>query len=230
MLIRALRPALTRGFTLVEMMVAMALGLIVVAAVLAFIFSLIRANSETVLDTRLNQELRATMAVIAGEIQRARAIPDPISAVGQDGSVDYNNDGVVDDVDLDFPKIYGSTALAPSEAEKAFSDSCVRYAYFDGNAIVYRSIYLDAGRVHMATAPTRAGATCSSGSPINAVNSVRITTLRFDYDPFTTGKRRFSIRVDGELSGPPAYMTQNPSMAIRSKTVRQIVSIRSNDA
>jgi prepilin-type N-terminal cleavage/methylation domain-containing protein len=219
-----------KGFTLVEMMVAMALGLIVVAAVLAFIFSLIRANSETVLDTRLNQELRATMAVIAGEVKRARAIPDPISAVGKDGAVDYNNDGVIDNADLDFPKIYGSTALAPNEPEKAFSDSCVRYAYYDGNAIVYRAIYLDSGRVHMATASTRAGATCSSGSPINAANSVQITTLQFDYDPVATGKRRFSIRVDGELASPPAYMTQNPAMAIRSKTIRQIVSIRSNDA
>ena len=54
-------PRKARGFTLVEMMLALALGLLVVAAVLAFIFSLIRANSETVLSTRLNQEMRATM-------------------------------------------------------------------------------------------------------------------------------------------------------------------------
>jgi hypothetical protein len=53
-----------------------------VSAVLAFIFSLIRANSETVLSTRLNQEMRATMALIASDMRRARglAIRSPRSA------------------------------------------------------------------------------------------------------------------------------------------------------
>jgi prepilin-type N-terminal cleavage/methylation domain-containing protein len=221
MLIRAsrLHGAHVRGFTLVEMMVALALGLIVVAAVLAFIFSLIRANSETVLDTRLNQELRATMAVIAGEVQRARAIRDPIAAVGQDGAIDYNNDGVVDAVDADFPQI-----LVEEDG------SCVRYAYFDGAAIVYRAIYLADGRVGMASSATRAGATCGGGAPLNTAHGVEITDLEFEYDEAVTGKRLFSIRVEGALANPPAYMTQNTAMAIRSKTIRQIVSIRSNDA
>jgi prepilin-type N-terminal cleavage/methylation domain-containing protein len=219
--------AVARGFTLVELMVAMALGLIVVIAVLAFIFSLIRANSETVLDTRLNQELRATMAVIGGEIQRARAIKDPIAAVGRKGAIDYNNDGVVDATDTDFPNIILENVTVDGTV---WSNACVRYAYYDGAAIVYRSIYPAGGRILMASASTRAGAACAGGTSINAPHGLKVTALRFAYDPLVTGKRRFSIHLTGQLADPPAYMTGNPAMAIRPKTIRQVVSIRSNDA
>ena len=80
-------PAHAAGFTLIEMMVAIVLGLLVVGAVLAFIVSLVRANSETVLSTRLNQELRATMALISNDVRRARGLMDPIAAVGKGGVV-----------------------------------------------------------------------------------------------------------------------------------------------
>lgn len=213
-----------RGFTLVEMMVAMALGLIVVAAVLAFIFSLIRANSSTVLDTRLNQELRATMAVIASEITRARAIQDPIAAVGHGaGGIDYNNDGVVDAADATVPQVLvedfnGATA------------SCVRYAYHDGSALVFRAIYLGAdGTVGIDSAASQAAATCGGGAPLNAANGVRITSLQFAFNG-AANKRHFSITLSGELADPPAYMQQNLALGISEKTLRQVVSIRSNDA
>ena len=83
----AASPAKVAGFTLIEMMVAIVLGLLVVGAVLAFIVSLVRANSETVLSTRLNQELRATMALISNDVRRARGLMDPIAAVGKGGVV-----------------------------------------------------------------------------------------------------------------------------------------------
>lgn len=213
-----------QGFTLIEMMVAMVLALLVSASVLAFIFSLIRANSETVLSTRLNQELRATMAVVANELKRARGIEDPISAVGQAG-IDFNNDGDVNAADADFPLVL----LEKNGAAVTADANCVRYAYFDGNNIVYRSIYLADGRVSMLTAATRAGATCSGGNPINAPHGIEITDLRIDYSS-AANKRYVFIEIEGGLKELPAYMTENQSMAIKGKTIRQVVSIRSNDA
>ena len=222
MLIQPSRPsrATHGGFTLVELMVAMALGLIVIAAVLAFIFSLIRANSATVLDTRLNQEVRATMAVVAGEIQRARAIKDPIAAVGRGaGAIDYDLDGDVDAADATVPQILIEN-----------TNSCVRYAYYDGGTLAFRAIYLGAdGRVGLDTGSTQAAATCGGGAPLNAGKGVNFTSLVFAYVP-ATNNRRFSIALTGELANPPAYMTQNASMGIGSKKFRQVVSIRSNDA
>jgi len=214
-----------RGFTLVEMMVAMALGLIVIAAVLAFIFSLIRANSSTVLDTRLNQELRATMAVITGEITRARSIQDPIAAVGHGAAgIDYDNDGDVDADDATVPQVlvenYNGSAVP----------NCVRYAYHDGSALVFRAIYLGAdGRVGIDTGATQAAATCGGGSPLNTADGVRVTSLEFAFDQ-ATNKRHFSVVLSGELADPPAYIQQNAALGPTGKTMRQVISIRSNDA
>src|SRR5688572_17999244 len=66
-----------RGFSLIELMVGLVVGLIVIGAVLALIMSIIRSNNQTILATRLTQEMRATMAVIAADIRRARGVADP---------------------------------------------------------------------------------------------------------------------------------------------------------
>ncbi len=61
-----------RGFTLVELLVALGLGLLVITAALGFFLQLLRAGSETVVATRLQQELRSTMALVVAEVRRAR--------------------------------------------------------------------------------------------------------------------------------------------------------------
>lgn len=55
----------SRGFSLVELMISLAIGLIVVSAVLAFTLSSLTANSEYVQSTRLSQELRNSMDFIS---------------------------------------------------------------------------------------------------------------------------------------------------------------------
>lgn len=61
----------SRGLSLVELMIALAIGLIVVGAVLAFTLSSLTANSEYVQSTRLSQELRNSMDFISRELRRA---------------------------------------------------------------------------------------------------------------------------------------------------------------
>lgn len=60
-----------QGFTLVELMVALVAGLIVVGAVGAFAASSLRANSEYIRATKLNQELRTNLGFITDELRRA---------------------------------------------------------------------------------------------------------------------------------------------------------------
>ena len=62
-----------RGFTLVELLVAMALSLLLIVAALAFVLQLLRANGTTVVSTRLQQELRSTMALVVAELRRGGA-------------------------------------------------------------------------------------------------------------------------------------------------------------
>lgn len=59
------------GFSLVEMMVALAAGLIVSGAVIAFLLSSMKSNGEYVQSTRLTQELRNTLDLVTRDLSRA---------------------------------------------------------------------------------------------------------------------------------------------------------------
>lgn len=69
-----------RGFTLVELMVALVAGLIVSSAVLAFFFSGMRSNGDYVQSTRLTQELRNSLSLVTRDLRRAGS---------DDASLDY---------------------------------------------------------------------------------------------------------------------------------------------
>lgn len=60
-----------KGFSLVEMLVALVAGLLVAAAVTALYAAVIRANSTSVQLSMLNQDLQATLTIVAKDIQRA---------------------------------------------------------------------------------------------------------------------------------------------------------------
>lgn len=59
------------GFSLVELMVAMAAGLIVLSAAVVFTVTSMRSYSENILSSRLTQELRAGMNLVVRELRRA---------------------------------------------------------------------------------------------------------------------------------------------------------------
>lgn len=61
----------TTGFSLIELMIAMVVGLIILGAVLTFTVSMIRAYSENIRSTRLTQDLRTGMNVMVRELRRA---------------------------------------------------------------------------------------------------------------------------------------------------------------
>jgi prepilin-type N-terminal cleavage/methylation domain-containing protein len=99
------------GFTLVELLVAMALGAFVVAAALGFVFQLVRAAAHTVSAARLHQEVRATLTVVAAEVRRARGAGEPrdwgaVADVDvQDSCIRYAYDGAVRVVRLHAGKV-----------------------------------------------------------------------------------------------------------------------------
>lgn len=59
------------GFSMIELMIAMAIGLVVIGSVLAFTLSSLTTNTEYVQATRLSQELRNSMDFISRELRRA---------------------------------------------------------------------------------------------------------------------------------------------------------------
>ncbi len=83
---RARQPMLAtggvRGFTLVEMMLAVVAGLIVSGAVLSFFMSTMKSSGEYVQSTRLSQELRNSMDLITRDLRRAGYDDDGLKYVG----------------------------------------------------------------------------------------------------------------------------------------------------
>jgi len=198
-----------RGFSLVEMMVALALGLIVVTAVLALVLSIIRSNRQTLQSTRLNQELRATLAVIASDLRRARGVADPLT-----------------------------TALAvsgnPYRWMDTATDQCIIYGYSgavdgpwhiirrDGEHVVLESV---AGDAKPASCNPNNGLESVIGSNQVAITDVKFSpTTTLNDPPAATDEtvvRQFEISITGHLVDADA------NVAGVSRTMSQTVYVRS---
>lgn len=59
------------GFSLVELMVGSAAGLLIIAGAIGLVISILASNTDTVKASRLNQDLNSIMAIMANEIRRA---------------------------------------------------------------------------------------------------------------------------------------------------------------
>lgn len=91
------------GLTLIEMMIAMVLGLFVTAVIITVFSTNVRSSTENIKMIRLNQELRGVMTFMSNELKRAG----------------YSGRATVDDFMDDF------NAPDPATAPR----SCIRYAY-----------------------------------------------------------------------------------------------------
>jgi len=60
-----------RGLTLIELLIAMVLGVIVTGTVISFFATTVRHNSDNLQMIRLNQELRGAMSLISRDLRRA---------------------------------------------------------------------------------------------------------------------------------------------------------------
>lgn len=192
------RRARMRGFTLIELMVAVALGLIVMASVLTLIISIIRSNNQTVQATRLTQELRATAAVIASDLKRARGVQDPLAAAKQGNP---------------YAVLYLDGVANPADGTVG---QCISYGYANASGGGFHVIRLDNGKVSLAESPTAAAATCGlAGQSLNS-SQVNISNLRF-----TINGRQVTITLTGSLSVGDLQVTSI------SRSLSQTVFIRS---
>lgn len=61
----------SKGFTLVEIMIALLLGLIIISATISIYIATVRSSSDTVKAARLNHDLEMVMALMINDIKRA---------------------------------------------------------------------------------------------------------------------------------------------------------------
>ena len=73
------RPRRQRGLSVVELLVGVAVGLFVVAAAALVVGGQLSSNRKLLLDTQLQQDLRAAAEFVCRELRRAGAMSDPQS-------------------------------------------------------------------------------------------------------------------------------------------------------
>ncbi|MBP7918283.1 MAG: prepilin-type N-terminal cleavage/methylation domain-containing protein, partial [Rhodocyclaceae bacterium] len=71
-----------RGISLLETLIAMALGLMVMAGVLQFVSRLVEGNTTTLKVTRLEQDIRTLMDIMLQDIRRAGHFPEGVADLG----------------------------------------------------------------------------------------------------------------------------------------------------
>jgi len=172
-----------RGFSLIELMVSIFIGMLVALGAVSLIVSIDRANSETIHASRLDQEMRALASVIGDEIKRARRLHDPISNVGQGATTA----GAFDSVDT-------STAgcIVYGYQDDSLDSAALNQEYWNN----YESIYLENGSVKFAklreqsTANSPLGCTTAANShtniPPTALNSPQLTVTVLTFACVTT--------------------------------------------
>jgi prepilin-type N-terminal cleavage/methylation domain-containing protein len=202
----AFRPRRVGGFTLVEMMVALALGLIVSAAVIALVVAIIRSNRHTLQTTRLNQELRATLSVIANDMKRARSVDDPLTSA----------------------MLVGGN---PFRAMDTATAGCMVYAYANAVDGPWHIVRLDNGRVVLEGANAEP-ANCTPGGVSTAIGSDQVEITALTFTPTTTSNvpplvtdetvvREFTVTITGHL------VDDDASLAGVNRTMSQTVYVRS---
>lgn len=181
----------SRGFSLVELMVAMVLGLIVVGAVVALVVAIIRSDRQTLQSTRLTQELRATLSVIVNDMRRARSVDDPLSTA----LIPTGNP-------------YGAVSTATA--------ACAIYAYDGAINGPWHVVRLDAGRVVLQGSATRP-VSCVLGSTPFVLGSDQIEITALSFTPTTTATnppqasnesivREFTVTIAGRLVDDDAQL------------------------
>ena len=138
---KSIRTHRVAGFSLIELMVAMVIGLIVIGAVLALVMSMINSNNQTIQSTRLTQELRATAAVITSDLSRAGSAENPFNL---------------------------ATAGALGTVSITDSSRCITYTYSDmSGTTVNRAISLSGNAVYFGATACGAGGTKLSSTNVN---------------------------------------------------------------
>jgi prepilin peptidase dependent protein B len=111
-----MRPLRQSGFTLIELMVSIAIGLFVAGAVTAFFVVNVKSNTDTLTMTRLTQELRGVMELMTRDIRRAGYWADADSAAGA-GATTPN------------PFLSGADDVAVDKYGTEPDNSCITFAY-----------------------------------------------------------------------------------------------------
>ena len=192
-----------RGFSLIELMIAMVAGLLVSGAAIALIVAVIKSNAETIRATRLTQELRTTAEVIARDLRRARSVQDPIANIGIASA----------------SMVKACNAISPAATDPTPSGTCITYAYDCTSATAgkFQAIGLAANKVRIATSPS-ATPSCPTASTGNQLSSdiINITGLKFT----AVRDDDYTIELQGKFLNDPNNTVRKITQEVRVRSAQ----------
>jgi len=183
------------GFTLIELMIAMMLGLIVIGGALSIYISTIKSSSDVVKSARLNYDLDSVMQLMVNDIRRAGYWGGAVA-----GSDATNNNFTQVPTVATATDIQIRNVAAPTTAVS--EGNCILYTYdgANGDGVVdtneYYGFRLNGVELEIRTTGTAATAGDCDGDGqwenIIDENKVEITDLQFSLSPIAA------------IVGPPA--------------------------
>lgn len=180
------------GFSLVELMVALTIGLFILLGLTTFLSNNLRSSAQLAAATRLNQEMRAIMTLMSRDLRRAGYWGNATSGIGATVAL-YSN---------------------PFDAIDVATAGCILYSYdLDENGTLTGSeqfgFLLDSGTVK-ARSTSSGSPSCASGAawqPLSDPNTVTYSSLTFqvsstkNYITGTAGPNATQRVVTVTLSG-----------------------------
>jgi len=225
-------PKRVRGFGLIEMMVAIVVGLIVTAGAINLVVAINQANNDTIQSTRLTQELQALASVISDEIKRSRRIHDAYACVGLGSATNCATATNSSITTVTIGTGSSASTVAATDPIDWSTANCVVYSYQDpslndttkdGNSAVnnYRAIRLSGNNVLIASGV--AAVTCTSPGVQLNTSQIRITKLQFSCPSggTSTSCSEIDLTLSGQLTSGDTY-----TKAI-TRTVIQPIFVRS---
>jgi len=173
-----------RGLTLIEMLIALVLGLFVTAVIISVFSTNVRSSTENLQMIRLNQELRGAMSMMSNELKRAG----------------YSADSTNSDFMSDFNISASCVRYSYDEDEDGIQDPDERFGFT-----------LDSDRVRWTRSGGSVGAAgsadCTNGTwtSITTADIALITTLDFSLDASVNSNNVTSLTALTTSAGVSVY-------------------------
>ncbi len=206
------------GFSLVEMMISITVGLVVLAGVMTMFVHNVKAGGDAMKMARLNQELQAVMSIMTRDIRRAGYWGNASSAIGSAT-----------------PNTNPFTLDAPGNYAGELTNTCITFSYDmdgDGNVDVGSSGTSPANnaserlgfRLRSGAVEAReGGASCTDGGWEDLTDTVNTEITGLTFTPTTK-----SVDLDGPAtpSSPEVCVTGCGTSTINVREVTIILSGR----
>jgi len=181
-----------KGFTLIEIMIALMLGLIVIGGAISIYISTIRSSTDITNSARLNYDLDSVMQLMVNDIRRAGF---------WGGAVAGSNSNNRDTVNCANPDLLGNPFTCGAANIQIPVASCILYTYdADGDGLLagdteYYGFKLQDGNIRIWTdnaVDASGDCTANGWQTITDENKVNITNLTFSFSDIAVS------------AGPPA--------------------------